>query len=175
MKISMIMKQFLTISLAALFILSLFGIAALGVQAEDNNGNYPPIIEKLAERFSLNIDELKEFFDEFQEERHQEMKAHFEEKFGEETPPGFNQLTDEQKEALAAKREELKAEFEAIKNLSFEERQAKMEELRAEMKAWAEENGIEGFIGLGFGHGFRGGPKWGFGPCPELTDDSIQE
>ncbi len=149
------MKKILIYSITAVAVFGICGIGIASVKAESGSLDYPPIIEKFAERFNLNLDEVKAFFDEMRQERGQEMQTRLGER------PAFKELTDEQKEALAAKREELREEYDTLKGLSLEERQAKMEEKREETKAWAEENGIGfGFLncfGGKFGKGFRGG------------------
>jgi hypothetical protein len=145
-----IMKKILTYAAITVAVLGLCGIAAINIQAESINGNYPPIIQKLAERFNLDINEVKEFFDENRGERMQERL----------TEAG---LTTEQIEALRTKKEELWEEYGPLRDLSPEERRLKMQEMREEMEAWAEENGIDlsvlggfgGKFGKGFGRGFR--------------------
>ena len=93
-----IMKKILTYTVITVAVLGFCGIAAISVQAEGINGNYPPITQKLAERFNLNIDEVKEFFDENRGERMQERLAEA-------------GLTEEQIGALQAKKEELREEW----------------------------------------------------------------
>ena len=140
------MKKTLFYALISVAVISFFGITAVAVQA-NTEGNFPPIVQKLVERFNLNADEVQEVFNEVREENKQGMKDRFN---------GYQQdLTDEQKEALQARREEMQQEMEALKDLSSEERQAKMQEIQSEMKAWAEENGYEGFMMMGMG--MRGG------------------
>jgi hypothetical protein len=70
-------------------------------------------------------------------------------------------ITEEQKNALIAKREEMQANREDLSDLSREERQEKRKEHRDEMQEWAEENGIDmGEIMPGGGQG-RGGQRGG--------------
>ena len=156
------MKKILIYSVTAIAVFGLCGIGIASVKAESGSLDYPFIIQKLVERFNLNADDVKQVFDEIKQERQQEMQVRFGER------PALQDLTDEQKEALAAKQEELRGKYDALKDLSPEEKQAKMEEMRGEMKAWAEENGIDfaalncfgGRFDKGFGRGFVDfGPK----------------
>ncbi len=125
----------------------------------DNSDKYPPIIQKLVERFGLNEDEVKAVFDEAREEQHQQMQNRFEERLNQAVSEG--EITEEQKQAILAKREEMQANREEFKDLSPEERREKMEAHQEEMKKWAEENGLE----LDSCPMFLGeGPRGGFGP-----------
>lgn len=164
------MKKILTCAVITVVLLGLCGALALNAQAKSGNGFYSSIIQKLVEKFNLNAEEVQEVFDEARDEMRQEAQARFEERAGGKMDkmPEFNQLTDEQKEALSAKREELREKFEALKDISPEERQAKMEELREELESWAEENGIDSKVlfRFGFGGGFKRcpfGQRGGFG------------
>jgi len=151
------MKKAIVLAIA-LSILSLIGLAGVkAVSAEDSEG-YPPIVQKLVERFNLDVSEVQKVFDEEREERHQEMELRFEERLNQAVTEG--ELTQEQKEALLAKKAERQAKHEEMKNLSEEERRTAMEQEREEMKTWAEENGIEMFRLGGFGEGGH----HGFGP-----------
>ncbi len=143
------MKKILVYSFIAVATVGILATGVMGVGAEGIGNDYPPIIEKLAERFNLNVDEVKGFFDENRGERMQERLAEA-------------GLTEDQIEALQAKKEELREEHGSLQDLSPEERRVKMQEMREEMKAWAEENGIDlsvlggfgGKFGKGFGRGF---------------------
>lgn len=159
------MKKVLIGATMAVIALGLCAAVAVNAQFRSGDGSASPLVQKLVERFNLNAEEVQEVFEEAREEMRQETQARFEERIGDEANRiGLDSLTDEQKEALSAKREELRERVEAFKNLSAEERQTKMEELRGELEAWAEENGIDSemLFGFGFGRGFKGGH---FGPC----------
>lgn len=103
------------------------------------------LVEKIATKFNLNQDEVQAVFDEAHKERHGEMKAKFEEQLS--TYVSEGKITEEQKQLILQKREEMDAEREANKdqfqNLSDDERRSQMEQKRAELKAWADENGID--------------------------------
>lgn len=137
-----------TILAIALGILALAGIAGTKTIHAQDSDNYLPIIQKLVERFNLNASEVQEVFDEVQGERHQEMEARFEEKLNQAVDE--NEITEEQKQAILAKKAEEQEQHEEMKNLSWEERRTAMEEHRQEMKVWAEENGVDWpFLGFG--------------------------
>lgn len=152
-----------------------FGVIGLGLSVvkmvdAQFEGNYPPIIQKLVERFGLNEDEVKAVFDEAREEKQGQMQAHFEERLNQAVVEG--EITEEQKQAILNKHEEMKTNRQAnrgeFKNLTTEEREERKEKMQAhreEMKAWAEENGIDSsllpmLLGGGRKPGF-GGPGFG--------------
>lgn len=163
------MKKKLFILVAALALLggvTLISVTAL-VQANSED-SYPPIIQKLVERFGLNEEEVKAVFNEAREERKVEMRARFGERFNEAVEIG--DLTEEQKQLVLAKQEEIRAEREAnresFQNMTWEERREVMEAQRAELESWAEENGIDLkylFGGLGKRGGCLGRIKGDFG------------
>lgn len=156
------MKKAIIILALALGLLGVVGYGTAKAYAGDPD-KYPPIVQKLVERFGLNEDEVKAVFDEERTERQQQMQARFEERLNQAVSEG--KITEEQKQAILAKKEEMQANFGQFKDLSPEERREKMEAHREEMKTWAEENGINldslpMFLGKGPRGGF-GGPHFG--------------
>ena len=156
-------KNSLVISLIVLGALLFTGVVGAGLIKAEETNNYPPIVQKLVERFGLNEDEVKAVFDEARQERHQERLAHFEEGLNQAVADG--KITQEQKELILAKKEEMRAKHEEMRSLSWEERRTAMEQQKEEMKTWAEENGIDSTQLFPFGpKGFFGGhfgPGWG--------------
>jgi len=141
------MKKVLIYSLVAVGIL-IAGVAS--VQAE-NDGNYPSIIQKLAERFNLNADEVREVIDENREEMYQRKENSFEDRLDR------MEFSEEQKGAISAKRSEMWSKYGELKNLSPEERCSGMKEMKEEMKTWAEENDVNFGILNGFNKGYGKG------------------
>ena len=123
-----------TLGLFALVGLGVLGASAVSAQ----DGEYPPFIEGLSERFGLNQDEVKTFFDEQMEVRHDQMMQAKEERLDQVVADGV--ITEEQKQALLNKWEEMRQE---------------REQERKEMQAWFEENGIDQEALRDY---------WGFGP-----------
>ena len=148
------MKKVLIYSFVAVAAVGILIAGAVSVQAE-NDSNYPPIIQKLAERFNLNADEVREVIDENRQERNQWTQAKFEEKLDILIANG--QFNEGQKEAVMIKMNEMREKKEEFKNLPPEERCTKMEEMKEEMKIWSEENDIKFGILNGFNKGFGKG------------------
>lgn len=117
------------------------------------------LVQRLAERFGLDQSEVQEFFEEERqlrmEQHHQMMRKRLDEAVTD------GKLTEEQRAAIEAKHQELKADREALQeswdDMTQEERKTLKEEHRAEMEAWAEENGIEFSLFKFGGPGHRGG------------------
>ena len=124
----------------------------------EESGNFPTIIQKLVERFGLDQGEVEEVFERDREERHAQMQARYEERLNQAVEDG--QITQEQKEAILAKREQMRSECEVESGLSQEEREQNREEHHEEMEAWAEQNGLEMSQLFGL-MGGPGGPKGG--------------
>ena len=142
-----------TIALAILSLVSVLGVRSVRA---DENSTYPPIVQKLVERFNLNTEEVQQVFDEARGERQQEMQVRFEERLNQAVSEG--KINQEQKEAIMAKKDEMKANRGEFKDLTPEERHQNREAHRQEMETWAEENGIDlSLMPMLLGGGHRGG------------------
>ena len=100
----------LVIAVVTFTILTLAGTIGVGKILAQDAYNYPPIISKLVERFGLNEDEVKSVFDEARQEHQVQMQAKFGEKLDEAVKNG--ELTEDQKQAILKKHEEMKAKRE---------------------------------------------------------------
>ena len=156
--------------------LLLVGILGAGTVMAKTDALYPPIVQKLVEKFNLDQAEVRAVFDEDREERHEKQAARQAEILDKAVDEG--KITEEQKEAIMAKKAEMKQKHEELREMEPEERRAALKELREEMKAWAEANDIDlkqfakpGHRGPG-GHGGPGrrggpgGPGGSFGHTP---------
>jgi polyhydroxyalkanoate synthesis regulator phasin len=159
------------IMIPAMALLILLGAGALGINSlyasEDNPRS--SLIEKIAQKFNLNKDEVQKVFDEEREERVTAMEERFAKILDEAVAKG--ELTEAQKSLIIAKRAEMKSDFESKrdenKDLSREEMQTKIKAERESLEKWASDNGInvKYLMGMGgFGRGGHGGP---YGPKNE--------
>lgn len=140
------------------------------------------LVQKIADKFKLNKDEVQAVFDEAHEEGATQMQADFEEQLS--TYVSEGKITEAQKQLILEKRKEMDGEREANKDsgqtLSDEERKTQMESERQELETWAKQNGIDVQYLMqrgGKGHGF-GGPG-GFGQgrndqSPNVTPTTTQ-
>jgi hypothetical protein len=158
------MKKVLAGGLMAIAAVALLATTFSAVSAQSyGNSN---ITQRIAERFNLQESEVQSIFDEAREEKMAVMEEKAEERLNVFVENG--KISEEQKEIILNKKEEMKTLFEDLKNLSPEERHGKMQELREDLKIWAEENGIEAPFGMGFMN--MGLKRGGFGQfkgdCP---------
>lgn len=173
-------KRKMIVPALVLGVATVIGVSSFSNVKANDEAQYPPIIQKIAEKFNLNQDEVKQVFNEEREAHQAEMKQKREEELNKLVSEG--KLTEDQKNALIAKQEEMQknreSQREEMKDLSKEERQEKMKEYREahrqEMEKFAEEQGIdlkeihaqmgEGFgkkegMGRGNGQGHFGGKQ----------------
>lgn len=140
------MKKFLAISVASLAVLAMVGFGVSQVYANQTNNSYPPIIQKLVDRFNLDENEVKTVFDEARQERHDFYQQNKEDRLNQAVEDGL--ITQEQKQALASKWQEMTAE---------------REKHHQEMLDWFDQQGIDhdalmqyGMMGnRGFGRHFK--------------------
>jgi hypothetical protein len=147
-----------------------FTLLDVNLASADNSENYQKtIVQKIAEKFNLNQDEVQKVFDEVRSERQAEMEAEQQEQLTQLISEG--KITEEQKTLIENKQKELRENMESekdnFKNLTHEERRAQMEEKRSELETWANENGIDVQYLMPFGG------KGHDGPGPRLNRDDM--
>ena len=151
--------------LGAIAVSGVIGLST--ASADEKEDGRTSIIQRIAQKFNLNEDEVKTVFEEHKTERQAEMKQKHEEHLNQLVSEG--KLTEDQKNALIAKREEMREKYgknkEDWKNMSKEEKIEKKKAWQEEMHNWAEENGIDlkelRPEGKGFGAQRKGhGPKF---------------
>jgi hypothetical protein len=132
---------------------SLITLGANTVSADDVV--YPNIISRLAQKFNLNESDVEAVFDAVHEERQDQIQSVHEERLNQAVTDGV--ISEDQKNALLAKHQEM-----------FTQRQEARETHHEEMQAWFEENGIDpevlaNYMGMGPGlnHGFKAGFRTG--------------
>lgn len=126
------------------FILGVVMLGLLSVSyaaAQSDAGRYLPIVEKIAAKFNLNKDDVQAVFDEERDERHAEMQARFAERLDDLVNSG--KITNEQKDAIIKKHEEMHNKMLELKDMEPEERKAEMQKVHEDFKNWAEEQGID--------------------------------
>lgn len=147
------------IFISSVIMTGLLAVGAIGILPAyaDDTPAYPPVVQKLADRFGLDVDDVQEVFDEERAEHHAQMLQSFEEILSQEVEDG--KITEEQKQLILDKHEEMQAKMEEFKDLSPEERREKMDAWHDELRTWAQENNIEmPFFKMRFGSqkGFKG-------------------
>lgn len=135
----------------------------VGISKADDSSNRDTLIQRITEKFNLNQGEVEEVFNQHREERHQQRQMEIEERLNKAVSDG--KITEEQKNLILKKKEEMQGQRESFRNLSDEERKEQMRNHREEMNKWAEENDIDMKEFMGGGKGFGGegrGHKGGF-------------
>jgi hypothetical protein len=135
----------------------LFGASA--VYAQNATGQYPPIVQKLADRFGLNVNDVKAFFDQNRQEHKTQMDTKFQTML--DTAVKDGKLTDAQRKLILAKRQELQAQrqnnMDKIKSITPDERKKEFQTQQENLKNWASQNGIDiQYLFGGFGMRGRG-------------------
>lgn len=150
-----------TIGVAAAGILGVGGLLGTSYVLAEDTSDYPLIVQNIADKFGLNPDDVELVFEDTKDERRSNHLDHLVED---------GKITEEQKTLILEKEKEMEAKREEIMNseMTVDERTEAMQNLRDEMKAWAEENGIDlpmmGRMGDMGGRGvFGGGKGEGFG------------
>jgi hypothetical protein len=133
-------------AVATLGLGSLVGLGA--VSAESNNGT--SIVEKIAERFNLNKDEVQAVFDEERAAHEAKHKQKLDERLSQAVTDG--KITEDQKSEILAKINEMKEFKDSLKDKTHEERREALDTKRDELKQWAEDNDIP----LEYLHPFKG-------------------
>jgi hypothetical protein len=115
--------------------------AATGTPSKDDTSG---LADKLASKFNLDKNEVKAVFEEERAEREAEAQKNLEERLSQAVTEG--KLTEDQKEKILTKIEELKAQREAnreaIKKKTPAENREFKEQQVTDIEAWAEENNI---------------------------------
>lgn len=149
-------KNKLIISVATIGAFSLISVYGISNASADTSFGRDGVIDRLVSRFNLNKNDVEKVFEENQAARQAERKTEIEEKLNQAVSEG--KLTNDQKNALIQKMDEMRARRDDLRNLSREERRQKMTEHRTEMQKWASDNGIDFtqlglFLGRGLGEG----------------------
>lgn len=153
----------LAVTAVALGTFALAGIYGTGViKAENADNGRDTIVQKIADKFKLNKDEVKAVFDENRAERQGKMAERFETNLNKAVESG--KITEAQKSAILAKHKEIQAKRDELKDLPQEERHDATQKIHEEMQSWAKDNGIDmSQIAGPKGEGHR---KGNFGPRP---------
>ena len=132
------------ILITSLALLSIGGVACVGeinAQAsEETESEYPLLVERFAQKFDLDKDEIMDFLDELKEERIADREDRFEERLDELVED--EKITVDQKEAILDKKEELQTFKEDLEDMTISEARDAMKDIHEELRDWAEENDI---------------------------------
>ncbi|MBN1299036.1 MAG: hypothetical protein JW997_05055 [Actinobacteria bacterium] len=141
-------KTRLKLMIAVISGISIFLITAtacsgtLNAQPSEETGiMQESMIEKFAQRFGLDEEEIYEFFEEIRDERKALADERLKERLDELVEEG--QITEAQKDAIIAKLGELKEFKSSLEDMKVSEARQAIKEMREDLKDWAEENDID--------------------------------
>lgn len=113
--------------------------------AQDTKDPQTSLVQKIAEKFNLNKDDVQKVFDEDRTNRASERNQKFESRLDQAVKDG--KITEEQKKLILDKMSSMKAtrtaEIEKLKSMTPEQRREAMKTHKNDLKTWAEENGID--------------------------------
>lgn len=132
------------IPIAVLGLLGVLSYAGIKSVSAETSRTYPPLVQKIIEKFGLNEEEVSKVVEEYRSENQGN-------RLDEAVANG--KITSEQKDKILAKMEELQKENLNFQDMTQEERRTQMETHRAELEKWAEDNGIDASYIMGFGKG----------------------
>jgi hypothetical protein len=149
--------------LAAVLATGAVVFAGTTVYAETVPNGYPSLVQKIADRFKLNVSDVQAVFDQNRQDRQQMMQQKFDDRLTKAVTDG--KITDAQKQLILAKEKELqqkrKDDFEKFKTMTADQRKQILEQEKTDLDAWAKANGIDTTYLLGPGRGFgRGMMHW---------------
>lgn len=121
------------------------------------------LMQALIKRFNLSETDLKQFFQEQEQQRSAQMVTNFTDRLSTAVTQGS--LTEAQKTALIAKAKEAQAKHEEARKLSPEECKKMMDAYRTELETWLTQQGIDRAY-LRDLLGGPGGPRGGHGMGP---------
>lgn len=125
-----------------------------------DTGDQQTLVQRLAEKFSLNTEDVQAVFDEVSQERRTQMKADYETRLSQLVTDG--KISENQKQLILTKHQEIETQMQADRaewqNLSADERRARMEARHKELQEWASQNGLDDAY-LMVGHMRMHGPK----------------
>ncbi|MCC7543763.1 hypothetical protein IT415_03605 [bacterium] len=160
------------------------GIAAVlgGGAAFAQSGGDASLADKLAARFNLSKEEVQQVIDQHHTDRRAEKNERYEERL--QKAVDDNKITTEQRDKILAKHQELQEYFEsqrdAMIDQTTEERRDAMKAKMDELKQWEKDNNIphgylHPFDGLGKGHGMsHGRGMMGGGPNGQIPVEEPQ-
>lgn len=124
------------------------------------------LVQKIADKFGLNKDEVQGVFDQSRAEMQQTRQAEYETRLSQLVTDG--KITEAQKQLILSKHAEMQAarekEWGTMKDQTPAERKAAMETRRTALENWATQNGIDTqYLQLGQSKGNGGRGMNGFG------------
>jgi hypothetical protein len=139
--------------------MALAGLSAFGVRSVYAQGfvnGYPAVVQKIADKFHLNLSDVQAVFNQDRQDRESQMQTRFTGELDQAVSQG--KLTAAQKQLILDKRQELQTARQADV--------ANWKKLTQDLKSWAAANNIDLKYLRGPGMMFRNGRKVSSTPTP---------
>ena len=139
-------KKKIVVSALVLTILGASVIATNQVFAQGaNTGPFSTLVQKIANKFNLNKDDVQAVFDQFKTDHQTATQNQFIQKLDQAVRDG--KITDAQKQLILAKQQELQANrkvnFDNFKNMTPDQRKTAMQAQKQVLSDWAKQNNID--------------------------------
>lgn len=122
--------------------------------AQSSSSNRDGLVDKIAQKFNLNKNDVQKVFDEQHAAHEAERQQRMEERLAQAVKDG--KLTQAQADAIKSKMAEMKTFKDSLKDKTEQERHDAMKTKMDELKQWADQNNIpKGYFPMG--HGMKGG------------------
>jgi hypothetical protein len=122
-------KWVVPVGAVALIAGTIFGVTVgtkVLAQSNEDGANFPPIVQKLVDKFDLSESDVKISLDELHEDRRAEMEARYEERLNQAVEDG--DLTEDKKNLIVSKHKEL---------------MSAMQQQHDELQQWASDNQVD--------------------------------
>lgn len=134
-------------------------VSAAETAEENHKSLFDGLVQMISQKFNLDKGKVETVVTEYQTQHRQQMQKTMQQEQSERLSQLVTdgKITEEQKQAIIKKREELRNKYQpdGMMDLSPEERRTKMQEMQTEWQSWAQSQGIDTSVMMGNGH--RGG------------------
>jgi len=119
-----------------------YGVSQASADSNTNsNDPRASLIQKLADTFHLDKNQVQAVFDQNQNEQQTKREQNYENRLSQAVTDG--KLTSAQKDAILTEHKQLQSELEAAKDKTPTDRRAAMKQVRDEAKSWAGQHNID--------------------------------
>lgn len=126
-----------------MLIIALLATGAFSTQAvfAQEDPNYRPLVQRLADEFGLQEEEVEQVIEEVRQERHEQLYQAWIDRLN--TAVVLGKLTQEQMDALVVKQNEVMLGMNALREVAPQERHEAVSKIELEFKQWAQDNIID--------------------------------
>ncbi|GIW62952.1 MAG: hypothetical protein KatS3mg090_0778 [Patescibacteria group bacterium] len=128
-------KKYLIAAITA--IIATVAVSSSTIFAESDSNS---LVDKIAKKFGLKKEEVQQVFDEHKKEMYVQRQQKFQEYLDQQVKQG--KITEEQKQKILQKQQELRQEIEQLKNLDPDRKREQVKQLKQDYQNWLKENNI---------------------------------